>query len=268
MISTEAQYWIVVGLLVLCACLHFRRYAWFLWVRFVLTPRDPPVCLCKRIIAWSVLMIIPFFVFGIFAYSVPARLLRNGKYCPGNTTTSTQNCQDAEDAGSAPMMLVYFPTVLMWIFDSCGCLGMWVLHVRDQVFPFRHPSLSDVFVRVMFPRFGLTMIYASLIFYAGILQLRLEGDDSPTKLAYAHRLRVNGWVSFSIGLAFWICAACAVYLQGPLLYTNQSELPVVDRHQDCPCSSDESNDNQGNDDDDGIETSATSQETADELARY
>ena len=219
----EIQYQLALSLLILFVCLHFRPYAWSSWVVVSHRNRSPtegvslpppqdqdqPIGLLKRICGCCVLLIFPLLIFGIFAYGFPALLLRNRKYCPGDSTTDRKHCKEAADAGFVPMIFVYFPTALMWVFDTAGCSLMWSLHMalQQDELSSRNPSWSDVFARVMFPRFGLTMMYASLLFYTAVLQLKLEGDDTKSKLAYADRLEVNGWVSFSIAIAFWVCAA-------------------------------------------------------------
>ena len=127
-----------------------------------------------------------------------------------------RDCKSAEDAGRDPFVFVFLPTFLMWFFDTIAFLFLGLLEKRD-------PSGSDpgrntrcsVFSgpipRVMFPRFGLTLVYCGLICFAGSLRTRIELEqpvnsediDTDAKLSFVERQKTAGIVSFALASVVW-----------------------------------------------------------------
>mmetsp|Transcript_31783 Transcript_31783/g.60709 ORF Transcript_31783/g.60709 Transcript_31783/m.60709 type:complete len:242 (-) Transcript_31783:142-867(-) len=199
MSSIERWYWTLIALMIAVILVHifpYLRYVWtdvtrlqYYWLMF-----------CQA---------------ALFAFVVPAWWLLDWPNC-GEEGHSSSSCQSAEDAGIDPFVLVFLPTFVMWGFDTLGCLAIGLIKGRD-------PSTSgasvntrcSIFCRqipsVMFPRFGLTLVYCGLIWFAGSLRTRIELEqlirsedmDTDAKLVYLERQEIAGIVSFALAAVLW-----------------------------------------------------------------
>lgn len=95
----------------------------------------------------------------VFLCFMPAGLLIPGVTHDGAGEMGSES-GSAEDAGTTPIALVYFPTFFLWMFDMTG--------MENDPRPFS---------RVMLPRCGLTLLCAGFIFCAGDMQARITVQD-------------------------------------------------------------------------------------------
>eukprot|EP00580_Thalassiosira_gravida_P001241 CAMPEP_0201601624 /NCGR_PEP_ID=MMETSP0492-20130828/2557_1 /ASSEMBLY_ACC=CAM_ASM_000837 /TAXON_ID=420259 /ORGANISM="Thalassiosira gravida, Strain GMp14c1" /LENGTH=261 /DNA_ID=CAMNT_0048064911 /DNA_START=93 /DNA_END=878 /DNA_ORIENTATION=- len=220
MSSTEKWYWALISSMIAVVLIHIFPYPRFVWSytkyrgRFnqQAGERTP---IFARVICSFFLLVFPLTFFGLFTYGFPLGLLGNAQYCPGDAgSTNTRDCKSAEDAGEGPFVFVFLPTFLMWIFDTIAIIGL--LKQRD-------PNSSDSgdntrcsvssgqIPRVMFPRFGLTLVYCGLICFAGSLRTRIELEqsvssediDTDAKLSFMEHQKTAGIVSFALAAVVW-----------------------------------------------------------------
>mmetsp|Transcript_7376 Transcript_7376/g.15951 ORF Transcript_7376/g.15951 Transcript_7376/m.15951 type:complete len:253 (+) Transcript_7376:188-946(+) len=211
MSSIERWYWTSIVWMIALVLIHISPYLRCMWTddnqgitSIYIRVLNFCICLGLAAILWPL-------NFEMWAFVVPAHLL----FC-GEEGHSSSSCQSPEDAGIDPFLLVFLPTFLMWGFDTLGCLTIGLIKGRD-------PTTSDasaytrcsVFCgqipRVMFPRFGLTLVYCGLIWFAGSLKTRTELEqlirsedmDTDATQVYLERQEIAGIVSFALAAMVW-----------------------------------------------------------------
>ena len=145
-----------------------------------------------RVLVSFFLLVFPITFFGVFAYG---SLL-----------------SDRED----PFVSVSFFTLFMWAFDTTAFYMLGLLKQRDPSGSnssdnTRYSVDCGQIPRVMFPRFGLTLVYCGLICFAGSLRTRIELEqlvssedtDTDAKLSFVERQKTAGIVSFALASVVW-----------------------------------------------------------------
>ena len=204
---------------------HISPYPLYVWsytkYRGTFHPRaGERIPIYLRLIFSFLLLVFPVAFFGLFTYGFPLILLGDGQYCPGDAgsiTNNAQYCKSAEDAGEDPFVFVFLPTFLMWLFDTVafGLLGL-LKQQSDLGGSDNNNTGCNVFCgeisRVMFPRYGLALVYCGLICFARSLRTGIEleqpdissGDiDTGKKLSFVERQKTAGIILFALASVVW-----------------------------------------------------------------
>eukprot|EP00579_Thalassiosira_antarctica_P020330 CAMPEP_0201972456 /NCGR_PEP_ID=MMETSP0904-20121228/41843_1 /ASSEMBLY_ACC=CAM_ASM_000553 /TAXON_ID=420261 /ORGANISM="Thalassiosira antarctica, Strain CCMP982" /LENGTH=179 /DNA_ID=CAMNT_0048522297 /DNA_START=312 /DNA_END=851 /DNA_ORIENTATION=+ len=145
---------------------------------------------------------------------MPLLLLGDVQYCPGNVRTDPQYCespQSAEDAGGDPFLFVFAPTFFMWVVDTVGCHMIGLIKRGDRSDSEVSNNARCQIPRVMFPRFGLTLVYCGLVCFAGSLKTRVDSEQpkvsedvlTDAKLDFMERQKRAGVVAFALAAVVW-----------------------------------------------------------------
>jgi len=215
MSPTEKWYWALVASMIAVVLIHIFPYPLLAWSStkyhckdYLRTGERTPICV--RVLRFFFLVVYPIPFFGLFAYGFPLMLLGDDQYCSGGRDERT-NCKSAQDAGENPFVFVFLPTLFMWAFDTTAFYMLGLLKQRDPSGSNSSNNICGQIPRVMFPRFGLTLVYCGLICFAGSLRTRIELEqlvssedtDTDAKLSFVERQKTAGIVSFVLASVVW-----------------------------------------------------------------
>lgn len=215
MSSTEKWYWALIASMIAAILIHIFPYHRFMWSYTKYHGSHHPQAgertpIYTRVLKFFCFMIYPSAFFGLFTYVFPLQLLSDGQYCSGSPGDDYRNCKSAEDAGGDPFVFVFGSTFLMWVFDTIGCRMIGLIKRGDLSGSECREFVGQI-PRIMFPRFGLTLVYCGLVCFAGSLKTRVELEqhnspediDADAKLDFVERQKKAGIVAFALAAVVW-----------------------------------------------------------------